>query len=101
MNMNNNELQSRVLVWAGEKNILKPENVKQQFIKTVSEVGELGDAIIKNNREEIIDGLGDVQVTLIILAEQLGLSDDECLESACNVIKNRTGKTVGGTFIKD
>lgn len=99
--MNNNELQSRVLVWAGEKNLLKPENVTKQFIKTVSEVGELGDAIIKNNREEIIDGLGDVQVTLIILAEQLGLSYDECLESAYNVIKNRTGKTVDGTFIKD
>ena len=99
--MNNNELQSRVLVWAGEKNLLKPENSLKQFAKTVSELGELGDAIIKNDTKEVIDAIGDTQVCLIILAEQLGLSYDECLESAYNVIKNRTGKTVGGTFIKD
>ncbi len=99
--MNNNNLQNLVLDWAEEKNLLKRENAFKQYIKSVSEMGELGDAIIKQNQEEIIDALGDVQVTLIILAKQLGYNYDECLESAYNVIKNRTGKTVAGTFIKD
>lgn len=99
--MENTELQKLVLEWADNKGLLKPENALKQFAKCVSEIGELGDAIIKNNVEETIDSLGDAQVTLIILAAQLGYSYDDCLQSAYNVIKNRTGKTVGGTFIKD
>ena len=47
------------------------------------------------------DGLGDTLVTLIILAAQYSLELGDCLEYAYNEIKNRTGKTVGGTFIKD
>jgi len=62
---------------------------------------KLGDAIIKDNRDDIIDAIGDVQVTLIILCDQLDLNYDECLESAYNVIKNRKGKSVNGTFIKN
>lgn len=99
--MNTTELQQAVLEWAKSKDLLKPENVLKQYAKTVSEIGELGDALIKNNTEEIIDALGDAQVTLIILSAQLNLNYDACLKSAYNVIKNRTGKTVGGTFIKD
>jgi NTP pyrophosphatase (non-canonical NTP hydrolase) len=67
----------------------------------VSEVGELGDALIKKDVIEVIDAIGDVQVCLIILCEQLGLDMNECLESAYNVIKNRTGQTINGTFIKN
>lgn len=99
--MTNEELQEKVLQWAGEKNLLKPENALKQFAKFISEAGELGDAIIKNEQDNIIDALGDVQVTIIILAEQLGIDYNGSLETAYNVIKNRTGKTVNGTFIKN
>lgn len=99
--MNNNELQKEVLQWASDKMLLSRDNVLKQFAKCVSEVGELGDAIIKHEHDEIIDAIGDVQVTLIILCDQLDLNYDECLESAYNVIKNRKGKTLNGTFIKD
>jgi len=91
-----------VLDWAASKNLLKYENRFVQFAKTVSEVGELGDALIKDNKEEQIDALGDCVVTLIILANQCGFDIEDCLESAYQVIKNRTGKTnEHGTFIKD
>ena len=53
------------------------------------------------DREELIDGIGDVFVTLIILAAQNGLKPEDCLQSAWDEIKNRTGKTVNGVFIKD
>jgi len=99
--MNNNELQVKVLEWADNKGLLKPENALKQFAKFISEAGELGDAIIKADLHEQVDAIGDVQVTLILLAYQLGWSYDECLESAYNVIAKRTGKTVNGTFIKD
>lgn len=99
--MNNTELQEKVLEWADDKNLLKPENALKQFAKFISEAGELGDAIIKNQGYDIIDALGDVQVTLIILAEQLGVDYDNSLETAYNVISKRKGRTINGTFIKD
>lgn len=90
-----------VLNWAKERNLLKPENSTRQFIKTVEEVGEVANALVKGNKEALIDGIGDVVVTLIILSAQNGLDIEDCLDSAYQEIKNRTGKTENGTFIKD
>lgn len=91
----------KVLQWANERNLLQEENQTKQFIKLTEEVGELANAILKSNKAEQIDAIGDVQVVLIILCKQLGLDYNDCLASAYGVIKNRTGKTVNGTFIKD
>lgn len=97
----NNQLQKQVLEWASSKYLLSKDNCLKQFAKFISEAGELGDAIIKDDRPEVIDAIGDVQVTLIILCDQLDLNYDECLQSAYNVISKRTGSTINGTFIKD
>lgn len=94
-------MDAKILQWAKDKNILNPEGYQKQTLKLVSEVGELCDAIAKNNKTDQIDAIGDIQVVLIILSEQLGINYKEALESAYNVIKNRTGKTVNGVFIKD
>lgn len=67
----------------------------------VSEVGELCDAIIKEDKNGQIDGIGDVLVTIIILSNQLGYDIEDCLEVAYNEIKNRKGETINGTFIKE
>lgn len=99
--MNFEQLSKDVLSWGKDKGILRPENQLKQMGKMVSEVGELCDAIIKEDEEKQIDGIGDVLVTVIILSEQLGYNPVKCLEVAYNEIKNRTGKTVKGTFIKD
>jgi len=95
------ELSEKVLQWGLEKNIIVPQNQLRQALKMVSEVGELCDAIIKNDKENQIDAVGDVLVTIIILSEQLGYHPVKCLDVAYNQIKNRTGKTINGTFIKD
>lgn len=94
------QLRNDVLVWANQKNLLKFDNHKTQALKMVSEVGELCDAIAKGDRLEVIDGIGDSLVTIIILAEQLDLDLTKCLQSAYDVIKARTGNTVDGIFIK-
>lgn len=99
--MNNNELQELIIQWASDRYLLSKDNALRQALKTVSEVGELADALIHNDMEEIKDAIGDICVTLIILANQLELNYDECLESAYNEIRNRKGKTVGGTFIRE
>lgn len=95
------DLEMLVLQWAQEKGILDKATPSAQAEKTKEEVIELQDAIVANNKEEIIDALGDILVTIIIQAELQGLSLEHCLESAYNVISKRTGKMVDGFFIKD
>ncbi len=95
------DLIDKVIDWAEEKNILIPENVPKQMMKVIEELGETSQAILKNKPDEIKDGIGDVFVTMIILSSQLGYHPLECLESAYNEIKNRTGQTVNGIFLKD
>jgi NTP pyrophosphatase (non-canonical NTP hydrolase) len=95
------ELQNKIINWAEEKDLLKSENKYQQVAKVMEELGELSKAILKNDVLQQIDGIGDVQVTLIILSQQLGLDYNACLEAAWQEIKDRKGKTVGGTFIKN
>lgn len=94
-------MRKKVLEWAEERDLLKEKNVPKQFMKLSEEVGELANAILKKNRIEQIDAIGDIQVVLIILADQLRLDYDTCLEMAYEEIKNRKGKTVDGTFIKE
>jgi NTP pyrophosphatase (non-canonical NTP hydrolase) len=95
------ELQEFIEKWAEDKGLLKEENAPKQMLKLSEEVGELAGAYLKNKHEEIVDAIGDIQVVLIILSKQLGLDYNQCLEGAYNVIKNRTGKLVNGSFIKD
>ena len=65
------ELQTLVLNWAKDKDLLKLENAPKQRLKLLEEVGETAGAILKNNTDEIKDGIGDIFVVLVILAEQL------------------------------
>ncbi len=87
--------------WASDKDILKKENAPKQLLKVLEEVGETAGALLKSKDAEIKDGIGDSFVTLIILAKQLGLEPADCLEVAWNEIKDRTGKTVNGVFVKN
>lgn len=100
-NKNMEKLISKVTVWADNKDLLKPENSLKQFTKVVEEVGEVAAALARNDKDELKDGIGDVIVTLVILAEQQGLSLEECLQAAWDEIKDRKGKTVNGAFIKE
>lgn len=138
-----------VVKWANDKDLLKLENSKRQYLKFLEEVGETCRAILKDEHNEMVDGFGDIAVTVIIYAKQLGYKIDDrfmynelyeskgnnfndfltyisqelfyyalnmlnelalehtgedlehCLGVAYNVIKNRTGQTINGTFIKD
>lgn len=94
------ELREAVLEWADERDLLEADP-NRQFLKVVEELGELASALAKHKTPEDIDAMGDVLVTLIILARQIDLNPVGCLEVAYNEIANRTGKTVDGVFIKD
>lgn len=166
--MNINELNAHIIEWAKERELDTKGTVEAQAIKTVEELSELIKAICKDKKEDIIDSIGDVYVTLVIgnmldennnlnllqelmdilfdneaikrckkldkvymlskLAELIHVVLDykyapnvvkelryqltkicykynldfvECVESAYNTIKDRTGKLVNGTYVKD
>ena len=86
--------------WVKDRN-MNTGNPKQQMCKTVEELGELANAINKNKIEEAKDGLGDVIVTLVCIAEQLGLDINDCIDYAYNEIKDRKGKLIDGIFVKE
>lgn len=97
-----NELELKVLRWGEARRIIPNSSSHVQALKLVSEVGELCDAVIKKDRNDVIDGLGDVLVVLIILADLEGLNLLSCLESAYNEIKDRRGTLQpNGVFIKE
>lgn len=96
---NPDELIRLVENWSLDKGLDKADSSKQ-FLKVTEEVGEVASALARSQEEELKDAIGDVVVTLIILAQQNGLTLTECLLHAYNVIKHRTGQTVNGVFVK-
>ena len=115
-----NELIEKVKAWGLEKGITGPNGkatILSQLSKTQEELTETRDAAVmwsngydfitnkKGNdvktKLEIIDGIGDTTVTLILAAELAGLDFEECLQAAYDEIKGRTGTMIGGTFVKD
>lgn len=95
------ELEIKILNWANKRGILFKENSKNQLLKSFEEMGELSSALLKNDINKIKDSIGDVLVTLIILSEAQETNIEECLNIAWNEIKNRTGKTINGIFLKE
>ena len=94
-----NDLVGLVEVWAVDKGLDTADSFKQ-FAKVAEEFGEIAAALARSDKEELRDAIGDTVVTLIILAKQQGMDLEECLQTAYDVIKGRTGKTVDGLFIK-
>jgi hypothetical protein len=77
-------------VWANDRNIIKGSTAKDQFIKLISEFGELcshADRFMTDLEEDdeyedinlIKDDIGDTSVVFKILSSQLGLSFNELL----------------------
>ena len=87
--------------WADERGLYEKGDPKTQYIKLMEEAGEVGRAILKEDTDEIIDGIGDMVVVLTNLAELHGITIEECIQEAYNVISKRKGKMINGTFVKD
>ena len=100
--------------WASERGIYEKGDAKTQCIKLFEEVGELSKAILNNDKDEIIDAIGDIVVVLTNLTELLPLYKDgeiigdiekitieDCVNSAYKVIAKRKGQMINGTFVKE
>lgn len=100
MKLNADVLFDLIRSWGRDKGLSDP---KAQLNKTVEELGELAHEVCRNryHTTDFKDAIGDTMVTLIILADMTGNDPTDCLQMAYDSIKNRTGITEEGTFIKD
>ena len=95
-------LELKVINWAKERRIIPNATPEAQFLKAVSEMGELADALNKKQYAEMQDAVGDVVVCLINLCALQQTSITECLELAWEQIKDRKGTLLpNGCFVKE
>jgi len=87
--------------WADERGLYENGDAKTQALKLMEEVGEIARAVLKDDFDEAVDGIGDAVVVLTNLAELIGAPIEMCIDEAYDVISKRTGKMVNGTFVKD
>lgn len=101
--------------WAKQRGLYDKGDVKTQFLKLQEETGELAKALLKDDRNEIIDAIGDIVVVLTNLTQLTGIfvevkgditrlrniTIEDCIDTAYNVIKLRTGSMQNGTFVKN
>ena len=101
------QLNELVINWASEKGILDKATPLAHISKTMEEVHETMLAIAAqangldefinfkgetcNTADEILDGFGDILVTVLIGLKMQGLDALVCLQSAYDVISKRTG----------
>lgn len=117
------EISELVIEWGESKGILDSSTPLRQLDKTQEELDETREALKKlndfnyqrdlmeglgmptSNKEDILaevkDGIGDMLVTIVLLSEMVGFDSTDCLNTAYDVIKQRTGKMVDGQFVKD
>ena len=87
--------------WAATRGLYNQGNSHTQYVKLQEEAGELAKALLKNDKPEIIDAIGDIVVVLTNLAHLEGTDIEECIDAAYVEIAARTGKMINGTFVKD
>ena len=102
--LNNNHFPDRfdlIRDWAASRGLYEKGNSHTQYVKLQEEAGELAKALLKNDKPEIIDAIGDIVVVLTNLAHLQGTEIEDCIDSAYVEIAARTGKMINGTFVKD
>jgi len=95
------ELENKIIKWANDRNLYENTTPEKQFNKLHEEIAEWIDEYVADDdvTAEKLE-LGDIYVVLVNLAAKRGYSLKECGNMAYEKIKNRTGKMIGGTFVK-
>ena len=97
--INFEEFTNNLKRWAEERDLLT-KDPHVQFTKIVEELGETSAAYNKQKHTELVDSIGDLLVTIVVFAHQVGIDPQEAYNYAWKQIANRKGKTVNGVFIK-
>jgi len=97
-----NSIELNVVRWGESRGIIEHSTSAAQVKKTQEEVQELIDAIAVNDKNAIVDALGDVMVTLTMIAAIEDVPLVACYQAAYEEIKNRKGYLdANGLWIKE
>ena len=95
------ETEMNVIRWSESRRIYPNGKPVSQLLKAMAELGELADAEGKQDREAIIDAVGDVMVCLTNYCLLHDLDLTTCYAHAYEQIKDRKGTLMpDGTFVK-
>ena len=100
-NITDSDMFGKIRDWAKQRGLYSKGNSHTQYVKLQEEAGELAKALLKDDKPEVIDAIGDMVVVLTNLAHLQGVTIEDCIDSAYKVISKRTGKMINGTFVKD
>lgn len=95
------EMFDLIRAWAQDRGIYDKGDSKTQLIKLYEELGELSQALLKEDQLEIIDAIGDAVVVLTNFAELTGNNIETCIRHSYDQISKRTGSMQNGTFVKN
>jgi NTP pyrophosphatase (non-canonical NTP hydrolase) len=100
--MSYSEIEMKVIQWSEARKIIPNSNPIAQWKKGMEEMDELRDALVKNDRAEAIDAIGDTVVCLINICALMDVDLVNCLKSAYEEIKDRKGTmNEEGIFVKE
>lgn len=95
-------VETEILRWAEARKIIPNSTPTVQYLKAVSEMGELADALNKRDMPAVKDAVGDTLVCLINMCALLDIDMVECLNGAWDQIKDRKGTLLpSGVFVKE
>ena len=88
--------------WFEDRGIVENGKPLAQAIKTLEETTEMFDALQRDDKEALMDAIGDIYVTLRGVCLTYGVNMEACVSAAYHEIKDRKGYlTPEGTFIKE
>lgn len=95
-------VETEILRWAEARKIIPNSTPTAQYLKAVSEMGELADALNKRDMPAVKDAVGDTLVCLINMCALLDIDMIDCLNGAWDQIKDRKGTLLpSGVFVKE
>jgi NTP pyrophosphatase (non-canonical NTP hydrolase) len=95
-------IELEIIRWAEARKIIPNSTPVAQYLKAVSEMGELADALNKKDMPAVKDAVGDTLVCLINMCALLDIDMIDCLKGAYDEIKDRKGTLLpSGVFVKE
>ena len=80
------EFAQNIYKWSNDKNMFTNSTATAQWYKCVSELGELADAIVKDDADGQVDAIGDIAVCAANVAYCCGFNAAHVAKSIDNVI---------------
>jgi NTP pyrophosphatase (non-canonical NTP hydrolase) len=86
--------------WGEIRGLKGNDDPQVQMYRLLEEIAELHKAVTENDKDEVIDAIGDIMIVLTQLSKSYDIKVEECLEKAFSVIELRKGLNKNGSFVR-